>query len=222
VSEVWYVSYGSNMSRDRLIAYLRGGRPPGARTTYAGARDATLPVDDAPVDLPGRLYFAGDSVTWGGGVAFYDHDEPGGTAARAYRISAAQFADIAAQEMHRVPREDDPIEQIVLDGLVRGRHRVGPGHYETLVEIGRRDGLPMLTFTAPHGYDAVEHTEPAPAYLATIARGLRESRGWTEDEIDDYVAARVNGAGGRSNAAPSRRRPRSPHRTADAGPPPRG
>lgn len=189
---VWYVSYGSNMSKERLAAYVRGGRPEGARTTYVGARDRTLPLDDAAVDLPGRLYFAGESPTWTGGVAFYDHDEPGPTAARAYLITAAQFADIAAQEMHRLPQPDDPIEQIVVDGLEHGRHEAGPGHYETLIEVGRRDGLPMLTFTAPHGYDAVPHTRPSQAYLATLARGLWESRGWGDTEIAAYFAERAS------------------------------
>ncbi len=188
---VWYVSYGSNMSRERLAAYVRGGRPAGARTTYVGARDGTLPAEDVAVDLPGRLYFAGESPTWTGGVAFYDHDAPGTTAARAYLITAAQFSDIAAQEMHRLPQQGDPIERIVIDGLDTGRHEVGPGHYETLVEVGRRDGRPMLTFTAPHGHDAVVHTRPAPAYLATLARGLWESRGWGDAEVDAYFAERV-------------------------------
>ncbi|UMG91458.1 MFS transporter [Nocardioides sp. TF02-7] len=190
-AEVWYVSYGSNMCRARLAAYLLGGRPAGARREYAGARNPSMPEDDVSVDLPGRLYFAGESPTWGGGVAFYDHDEPGPTAARAYRITAEQFADVAAQEMHRLPEPDDPIEKVVVEGLVAGRHEAGPGHYETLVEVGRRDGLPMLTFTAPHGHDAVEHTRPQPAYLAMLAQGLRESRGWDDDRIASYLEART-------------------------------
>ena len=118
--EVWYVSYGSNMSRERLAAYLEGGRPRGARASYVGARDPSPPAADIAVELPGRLYFAGESSIWGGGVAFYDHDESGPTAARAYRITAAQFADVAAQEMHRLPQAGDPIEQIVIDGMTDG------------------------------------------------------------------------------------------------------
>ncbi|TYL51485.1 histone deacetylase [Nocardioides sp. BGMRC 2183] len=189
--EVWYVSYGSNLSRDRLAAYLLGGRPPGARRGYAGARRKAMPVEDIAVDLPGRLYFAGESSVWGGGVAFYDHDTPGPTAGRAYRITVEQFADVAAQEMHRVPEPGDPIEEVLLSGLVEGlpegRHEVGPGHYETLIEVGRRDGLPMLTFTAPHGFDGVPHTVPSPAYRAMLALGLRESRNWDEQRITAYL-----------------------------------
>lgn len=189
--EVWYVSYGSNMSRARLGCYIQGGRPPGASVTYVGARDSTMPVEDLAVDLPGSLYFAGDSHIWGGGVAFYDHDVAGHTCARAYRITVSQFADVAAQEMHRIPDPDDPLEEVVLGGFEAGRHEAGPGHYETLIEVGHRDGLPMLTFTAPHGLDAVPHTRPRPAYLAMLADGLREAHGWDEERIRTYFEERI-------------------------------
>ncbi len=202
--EVWYVSYGSNMCRDRLATYLLGGRPPGASRSYVGARTPAMPAVDIPVDLPGRLYFAGDSPTWGGGVAFYDHEEPGGTAARAYRMTADQLADVAAQEMHRVPQAGDPIEKVVVDGLEAGRHEAGPGRYETLVEVGRRDGLPMLTFTAPHGHDAVEHTRPTPPYVRMLARGLREAHGWDDDAITDYLDERIPGGLTRARASSAR------------------
>jgi hypothetical protein len=185
--EVWYVSYGSNMCRDRLHCYIEGGRPRGAVREYVGARDDTPPADDLAVDLPGSLYFAGESPTWGGGVAFYDHDAEGGpTAARAYLVTAHQFADIAAQEMYRVPQEGDPLAEVVIGGIDGGRHHVGPGHYETLVEVGQLEGVPMLLFTAPHGIDHVEHTQPSAPYLTMLADGLRESRQWDDDEVAAY------------------------------------
>jgi hypothetical protein len=190
--EVWYVSYGSNMCGDRLGCYLLGGQPPGARVEYVGARDPSHPRDDLPVELPGSLYFAGESRTWGGGVAFYDHDAPGPTPARAYRITAEQFTDVAAQEMHRIPEPGDPLEEVVIGGLDAGRHHAGPGHYETLIKVGELDGLPMLTFTAPHGLDAVPHTRPSPAYLSMLAEGLRESHGWDDDEVAAYFSTVIS------------------------------
>ncbi|MBM9464846.1 histone deacetylase [Aeromicrobium sp. YIM 150415] len=187
---VWYVSYGSNLAAERLRLYLEGGTPPGGARRNPGARDPRPPLASAGVELPGALYFAGESPQWGGGVAFYDHLTPGPTAARAYLVTAAQFVDIAAQEMHRVPREGDPLERVIVDGLggQGARHEVGPGHYETLIEVGRRDGLPMLTFTAPHGRDAVGHAAPSPAYLAMLANGLGESHGWDEDRTAAYFS----------------------------------
>ncbi len=186
MSEVWYVAYGSNMSAVRLACYIEGGQPSGGSRTNPGARDRTLPRRSVPVDLPGTLYFAGESPQWGGGVAFYDPEEPGQTAARAFLVTAGQLAEIAAQEMYRLPADGDPLEEVVI-AAVGGRHTLGPGRYETLVEVGRHDGLPMLTFTSPHGAAAVEHTRPAPAYLAMMATGLRESRDWDEDRIAAYL-----------------------------------
>lgn len=193
--EVWYVSYGSNMSASRLACYLEGGLPPGGSRRNPGARDRTLPRRSVAVDLPGRLYFAGESPQWGGGAAFYDHEAEGPTAARAYLVTVEQLADIAAQEMYRIPEPGDPIEKVLLDGLDEGRHDVGPGRYESLVEVGRLDGLPMYTFTAPHGIGHVPHTRPAAGYLAVLAEGLRESRDWDEGRVEQYLA-RVLRAGG--------------------------
>jgi hypothetical protein len=186
-SPVWYVSYGSNMSSERLACYIEGGRPPGGTRTNPGARDRRLPERSVPVDLPGTVYFAGESPQWGGGVAFYDHETPGWTAARGYLVTAGQVADIAAQEMYRVPQDGDPLEEIVLGSLEGGRHEVGPGRYETLVEVGRHEDVPLLTFTAPHGVDHVEHTVPSEAYLDTVRLGLRESRGWDDERLATYL-----------------------------------
>jgi hypothetical protein len=190
MSHVWYVSYGSNMSAARLACYVRGGRPPGGSRVNPGCRDRTLPERDVPVDLPGTLYFAGKSPQWGGGVAFYDHEEPGFTAARGYLVTYGQLADIAAQEMYRDPSDEDPLEDLVANPLVGGRHEVGPGRYETLVEVGRYDGLPLLTFTSPHGVGHVEHTPPTEAYLDLIRTGLRESRAWDDEAVTAYLSAR--------------------------------
>ena len=190
-SHLWYVSYGSNMSRRRLGCYLAGGTPPGSMRTYAGARDRTMPTADHAVSLPGSLYFAGESRTWGGGVAFYDHDSPGETAGRAYLLTIGQFVDVANQEMHRPADPDDPLEEVLLTGLPDERHQAGPGHYETLLRVGEHEGLPMLTFTAPHGMHAVPHTAPRPAYLAMLAEGLREAHRWDEERIEGYFAARA-------------------------------
>ena len=88
--------------------------------------------------------------------------------------------------MYRVPQEGDPLVEVVIGGIDGGVHHAGPGHYETLIEVGRLEGAPMLLFTAPHGIDHVEHTQPSPAYLAMLATGLRESRQWDDADVDDY------------------------------------
>lgn len=181
---LWYVAYGSNLNRARLEYYLLGGRPPTGAVTYPGCRDRTRPVRDEPVVLPGRLYFALESRAWTGGMAFYDPDADGATAGRAYLLKASQFADIAAQEMHREPGGE--LDVSVLSAT--GRHALGPGRYQTLVHLGHRDGIPMVTFTAPWRADDVVHRRPAPAYLRHLAVGLRESHGWDRTGIAGYLA----------------------------------
>lgn len=184
MADLWYAAYGSNLARDRFLAYLAGGRPAGAARTYPGARDPSPPTDDRPLRLPGRIFFAWQSPTWGGGVAFYDAEDEGTVYARAYRITRAQFSDLAAQEMRRDPGEDLDLTEV----LAERRHTLGPGRYETLHLVGELDGLPVLTFTAPHDH-ALATNPPAPDYLATMARGLQECHGLTEAEAYAYLHA---------------------------------
>ncbi|MPZ94587.1 MAG: histone deacetylase [Propionibacteriales bacterium] len=182
--DVWYVSYGSNMSSGRFAYYLAGGRPPGASHTYPGARDPSPARETAAVHLPGTVYFAGESPTWGGGAAYYDPDVPGDTPACAYLVTAQQFADIASQEMHQRPDVDHDLAAVI----ATGRHALGPGRYETLLRVGLRGGAPMLTFTAPHGKTEAMLNRPAPAYTAMIAAGLREAHGWDDTQVGAYLA----------------------------------
>lgn len=171
---VWYVSYGSNMSRERLACYLQGGRPPGARVTCPGARNPAPPRAELGVELPGSIYFAGCSSAWGGGMAFYDHCEPGPTPAKAYLVTAEQFADIADQEMHRPPSATNPLQDLALELPAGSAHSVGPGSYETLLVLGHREEVPMVTFTSPHRSDSVPHTVPVQPYLNMLRRGIEE------------------------------------------------
>src|SRR3972149_4490125 len=75
-SYVWYIAYGSNMSKQRLICYIEGGIPKLGKKRNKGCRDTTCPVEDKPIKIPYRLYFAlpnGCTKTsnWGyGSVAF--------------------------------------------------------------------------------------------------------------------------------------------------------
>jgi hypothetical protein len=183
VDHVWYVSYGSNMHADRLRYYIEGGTPPGGRRTYPGCRNPALPERTVPVLLPGGVYFALESMAWTGGMAFYDPHLDGEAAARAYLVTTSQFADIASQEMYRPPCDDLDL----LDLVESERIELGPGRYETLVYVGALDGYPMVTFTAPWSAHEVEWKKPAPAYVAFLASGLRESHGWDTSEIVRYL-----------------------------------
>ncbi|MGW9173411.1 histone deacetylase [Streptomyces decoyicus] len=205
VGRLWYAAYGSNMHLDRLTCYLAGGRPHGGLRTYPGCRDPRRPLRTTPVMLPGLLYFATESQVWTGGRAFYDPGpgaDPGpdpGLApadggpgrpdahelpARAYLLTLSQFSDIAAQEMYREPGGDLDLTE----ALTRGRARIGPGRYETLVCAGLLDGYPVLTFTAPWSRQDIALNPPSAAYLRHIAAGIVASHGWSALRAATYLA----------------------------------
>ncbi|MBD8868969.1 histone deacetylase [Nocardioides donggukensis] len=179
---VWYASYGSNLAPERFACYLEGGRPEGAARSCTGARDSTAPRDERAVVLPGSMFFGWESTTWGGGVSFLDARADDVAYARAYLVTEEQFADVAAQEMHREPGEDLDLAHV----MEHRSHSVGPGHYETLHLVGELEGVPMLTFTAEQP-DAIARNAPTAPYLATIVSGLRETHGLDDDEVSAYL-----------------------------------
>jgi hypothetical protein len=181
---IWYASYGSNMDAGRLRSYLEGGSPPGAVVSQPGARDPSPPRDVRPVSLAGSVYFAWDSPTWGGGIAFYDPLAPGTSVGRAYLLTRAQLSDVAAMEMHRPPGDDLDLTEL----LAAGSSSHGPGRYETLHVVGSLDEIPVVTFTSSE-HD-VPHRAPTAPYLATMGRGLRDGHGWTASEAASYLLDR--------------------------------
>ncbi|GHF37602.1 hypothetical protein FHX82_006368 [Amycolatopsis bartoniae] len=188
---VWYVSYGSNMNAARFGCYLSGGMPDGGRLAFPGCRNPEWPLRSLGCELPGGIYFATESLTWGGGRAFYDPALPGTAAARAYLITAGQFSDVVAQEMYREPGADLDLTA----ALATGRATLGPGRYETLVCAGELDGHPLLTFTAPWEWTDVELLAPSAPYLRMLASGLCEAHGWDRARAAAYLAARPGAAG---------------------------
>ena len=181
---IWYASYGSNMDAGRLRSYLEGGAPPGAALVQPGARDPSPPRDVRPVALPGSVYFAWDSPTWGGGIAFYDPVGPGTSVGVAYLLTRSQLSDLASMEMHRPPGADLDLTEL----LDAGASTVGPGRYETLHVVGEIDGDPVVTFTS--SLHDLPYNPPTASYLATMGRGLREGHGWTAAEATAYLLAR--------------------------------
>ncbi|MGF1425221.1 histone deacetylase [Kitasatospora sp. LaBMicrA B282] len=188
---IWYAAYGSNLHLARLTAYLAGGRPPGGTRVYPGCRDPSPPRAIRPVRLPGTLYFALESAVWTGGSAFLDPHAAGRTPARAYLLTAAQFSDLAAQEMHRPPGADLDLSTV----LHAGRAALGPGRYETLIHPGTIDGHPLLTFTAPWRSAEAALAPPALGYLRHLAAGLGEAHAWPTPRIAGYLATRPGAAG---------------------------
>lgn len=161
---VWYVSYGSHMSRARFERALRG----------------TPPRADVAVVLPGRVWFAGEVPDWAGdGIAFYDHEAPGTAPARAYLITAGQFTDVRTAEgpryarlVHLGARDDVPMMTFTAPhGIGAVPHARPPERYlDTLrTALHEAHGWDHLTISA---YFA--RVLPPPA--AAPATPARESR----------------------------------------------
>ncbi|MFF2350510.1 histone deacetylase [Kitasatospora sp. NPDC058115] len=188
---IWYAAYGSNMHAERLACYLHGGRPAEGERDYPGCRDARLPERSAPVRLPGLLYFALESRTWGGGMAFYDPRRRGSAPARAYLLTIGQFSDIAAQEMGDGPGADLDLAAV----LRTGRDPQGPGRYQTLVCPGTLDDVPVVTFTAPWTLAEARLNAPRARYLRNLAAGLTDAHGWSPRRTAAYLSTRPGAAG---------------------------
>jgi hypothetical protein len=142
-------------------------------------------VKAAAVTLPGGVFFALESGAWTGGMAFYDPALPGPAPAAAYLITRAQFCDVAVQEMYREPGTDLPLEE----ALAMGKAAVGPGRYETILRVGNRDGIPMLTFTCPWAAGDVSPNPPVAQYLGLLAAGIAITHQWEPARIAAYLAA---------------------------------
>ena len=139
-------------------------------------------LDTRPYSMPGRLVFAWHSPTWGGSIAFHDPAGGGEVLSTAYLLPPATFSDVVEQEMWREPGADHDLSAVI----GQGRQVLGPGRYETLHLTGELDGRPVVTFSAEDP-SQLEPGEPAAAYLATMARGLRHAHGLSDDEIVDYL-----------------------------------
>jgi hypothetical protein len=183
VQRIWYVAYGSNLSRDRFRIYLQGGQPDGSGRNYPGCRNTSDELDSFGLLITGGVYFAGRSSGWGAGMAFYDPEAPGEVAARAYLITTEQFVDVLAQETLRSPGM-----ALDLTPAFRGdRYSNGVGGYPILVRVGCRRGVPLVTFTRDRRR-ALTLVAPTVLYLAAMATGLREAHGWSLRQIDRYLS----------------------------------
>lgn len=187
---VWYVAYGSNLLWSRFRCYLAGGRPDGSSHTNPGARDRAEPVAVEPVHIPGRVLFAGHYTAWGGGgVAFFDRAPAGTAAGRAHLITLAQLNDVVAQENGLATGTDLGLGSV----LSGGELTLTDARYDTVLHVGTHQARPMLTLTSRSA--DLTPTAPSPAYLWTVATGLREAHAWAPSRISAYLTTLAGVAG---------------------------
>jgi hypothetical protein len=188
---VWYASYGSNLLRERFLAYILGAHAPGAATAQVGCTDPTLPRAERRLLLLHKLYFAHTSSQWEDqGVAFIhrEQEESAKTLGRMYLISSQQFKEVFLQENGYADfgaEVDLDLEAARRDG----RKKVDEGLYGTLLNLGEEGGHPIFTFTASWNEDQAPLHRPGPNYLKVIVRGLQESYPISKEGAVEYLSA---------------------------------
>ncbi|WP_216828651.1 hypothetical protein [Alkalihalobacterium elongatum] len=189
---VWYASYGSNLSKDRFLCYIRGGKPEGSNKEEIGCRDDTLPQKEASHIIHYPMYFAKNADRWQKqGVAFIGltKDQDQRTYSRKYLITEEQFFDVVKQENNGIELE------INLDEVKKETYKtLRDSWYGTILYVGEEDGYPIFTFTADWDLD-VPFQKPSEPYLSMIIEGLKKHVKLDDANIVEYLIAKpgVNG-----------------------------
>jgi len=187
---IWYVAYGSNLSEERFLCYIKGGKTATCLRVSKGCTDPSLPIENRPAIIPHQLYFAKEGTVWGKGAASFIEPSPSEAESyvRQYLIRPDQFKDIVIQE------NDENIENIVIDfeeAIEKGQTLVGEGEnfdwYGRVVYLGEDEGIPRFTFTAKWEDELIDYNRPSERYLKTIIRGLKETHKLSEEDIRNYL-----------------------------------
>ena len=98
---VWYVAYGANMLKERLMTLISGGEFRGIKRSYDVCSDTSPPKDDKTILIPHGLYFGNTAKDWSNqGIAFIDKKMSNSVSlGRAYLISEEQYNHIQKQEI---------------------------------------------------------------------------------------------------------------------------
>lgn len=157
---VWYVGYGSNLSRERFNCYIQGGisKHSTRKSPYLGMSDRTPPANSYSCHVPYEIYFAMKSPNWEhGGVAFLDDLRPSETLGRMWLIKKKQYDELRSLE--------------------------GPTWYDKVILLGEKDGIPIYTIT--HSTRYTPDVSPSEGYLRTMEEGLAEV--FSENEYRKYM-----------------------------------
>jgi hypothetical protein len=102
-------------------------------------------------------------------------------------LPASAIAEVGAQEN----RANVASASLDLD-LVRavGSHRAFTGWYDSWIDCGDLDGVPVVTLTSSVARTPIN--PPGPRYAAVVASGLRATHGMTRESVAAYLAPRTN------------------------------
>lgn len=166
---VWYLGYGSNLSEQRFLCYIKGGKSLYGKKSNKSCGDKTPPVGDKPYKIPYRLYFAlpdglEGTKNWGpGGVAFIKtrkvKKKENWTYCRMWKITKEQYEHVRDEE--------------------------GRTWYDKEILIKKEAGIPIYTITSKKN---LRNILPASnTYLKTIALGFKEIHKLTSKKITEYL-----------------------------------
>ncbi|MBN1969997.1 MAG: hypothetical protein JXR48_04515 [Candidatus Delongbacteria bacterium] len=181
---VYYACYGSNLSYNRFMCYIKGGVPEGSAYNFNGAHDKSEPEESFVKKYKGIVKFAGCSPVWNnGGVCYYNPYSDSEVLFRLYKITYDQFKDIVLQENKtdylNFPKYSDLknyTNEYVLANLDYGK----------LLEIDIINNYPVLTFTSPK-IDELILNRPVKPYLLKLIEGLL-SNGLKKEVISSYLS----------------------------------
>lgn len=184
---VWYLGYGSNISKDRFNCYILGGTPIGSKKGLSGCSDKTLPKESKPTFINHELYFSQSAITWNnGGVAFIKKEGNNSikTLSMMYLITKQQLEDVAKQESGLKSLLTIDYEELLKNGYIIFRKNT---KYGKLLYLEKDvNGIPIFTITSENDFDEV--SKPDVSYLYIIADGLRKNHGMTDKEILEYFS----------------------------------
>lgn len=193
---VWYVSYGSNISKTRFLCYIKGDKPKGSKKTEKGCRDPSMPKFDKLTSIEQPLYFAKSSQRWSGGVAFIGLKKTKKeiTLGRMYLIKKSQFVDIVRQE------NDDEYLNIDFDKVInQSSLKISESKYGNIIYLGKELNIPKFTFTSPKDILNVKFNPPSKEYLRMIASGLKEAYKFPKEKLAGYFIEKSGVKGNYTN-----------------------
>jgi len=192
--QIWYACYGSNLMEDRFLCYIAGGTPKGAKRTYKGCLDKTLPKAKQTFLINHKLYFAKSAKTWSDGAAAFIHpteDKSAQSFGGIYSISKSQFIDLVKQEIDTEDALEIDLKKVIKNGYLDLQ---SDAWYNRILFLGYREEMPVFSFTNSN-YLKTEINTPHPDYLEKIIAGLRETYQFTSVEISKYLKDKEGIAG---------------------------
>jgi len=165
---IWYVGYGSNLSKQRFLCYILSGTPKYGCKSNQACTNKAKPLENKLIKIPYVLYFAlpegKKTFNWGeGGIAFIApekvEDKNLWTLGRMWKITKDQHEEVKKQE--------------------------GQSWYDHEICIGEDNGILIYAITNKRRLN--NNILPSRRYLKTVALGLKETYNMDNEEISEYL-----------------------------------